>query len=90
MSIDSNKIKEIADKLLAIAAIVAPQSSGAVLGIQVLADLFSAGTDLNGLLKQIKEQTEENAPEVLAAVIADYNAASKAWDDSVAASQKAP
>lgn len=78
MAVDKAKIEALANQLLAIAAMVSPQAGAVALGINAVKELFKAGTEFNGLLKEIMEQTDLTADQVMADVIADYAASSSA------------
>jgi phosphoribosylformylglycinamidine (FGAM) synthase-like enzyme len=78
MSITVAQVEAITAQLTGLLALVSPQAGAVITGVEALAKLFKTGTEFNGLLKDIMEQTDVNADEVMAQVIADYKASSAA------------
>lgn len=66
----------IAQTLLRLAGVYKPNETA------VLGELFAAGKELNDLLKQIRQQTEEEAPEVWAKVREDFAEAVEGWEQA--------
>lgn len=74
---DAAKIESLANELASVAAIFAPGSATAI-GL-----LLKTGAALNGLIADIKAQTEADAPEVWQKVEDDFSHAVEAWQDSL-------
>lgn len=74
--IDANKIKAIVTVLEAAAAIYAPGSAPAV------AALLNAATQLNGLIGEIRSQTDADAQAVWDKVRTDYSDALAEFESS--------
>lgn len=78
MAINSAQIEAIGHELLSVASLFSPQVAGAAAAAEAIGKLFKAGQELNGLMKEIMNQTDANADEVMKAVIADYRASADA------------
>lgn len=74
---DAAKIEALANELSSVAAIFVPGSAAAI-GL-----LLKTGAALNGLIADIKAQTEANAPEVWQQVESDFARSVEAWHDSL-------
>lgn len=81
---DKEQLKLIVGRLVTVLEVAAPQVA---VPVESLILLFQAGTELNGLLKQVREETPDTADAVLAAVIEDYTKSSLGWD-ALAAKEK--
>lgn len=90
MKINVDLIKALSSQLATIGAMLSPQTGAAIATVEALVKLFSVGTQFNGLLKDVMEQTDATADEVMAAVIADYAASSSALQAAMAAKTPAP
>lgn len=77
MKIDAQTLLVFAEGLLAIAEQFNPKAAGSI------KEVIDAGAELNGLIKQIKDQTQEEAPEVWAQVSSDFNRSLSAFQASV-------
>ncbi len=84
MTIDVQKVENIAEALLGVASQFVPGANIAA-DVILVKKLLAAGKDLNALLSAIKNQTDGNAADVWAAVVADGDDAVAAWEASVAA-----
>ena len=84
MNIDIAKLEEIGGLVLDVAGSFVP---GAALFVRAnqLKQLLEAGSELNGLLAQIRKQTDADSLQVWEAVEADYEDAVTAFRASVKA-----
>lgn len=90
MAVNTAQIEAIAHQLLAVAGMFNPAVAGAATAVDAILKLFKSGQELNGLIKEIMEQTDANADDVMKAVIADYRASAdglQAALDAAAAAQ---
>lgn len=65
----TERLRNLGNLLLTLAGAFVP---GHAVTIEALRKMISAVTEANNLLKEIREQTEETAPEVWAKVKADF------------------
>ncbi len=82
MAIDWKRVESIGLRLLQVAATAEAGPLGAE-AVQLATDLLGAGKELNALLKEVRDQTPENAAQVAEDVANDYKAAEDAWLASV-------
>lgn len=70
------QLELIAQTLLRLAQVYKPHEAA------LIAELFAAGKELNDLLRDIRVQTEAEAPEVWAKVREDFGDAVSRWEDA--------